>query len=340
MNKSLINSNDDDGPSCDLAHRYGATKHLDDYACPDSTSTTINSITLPWGEDVSVSVKFSKEVIEWKTPTEHIFNFISKDLKGPILSVLHTTGECTEGNMRPGGNFYMCGPLSGIPATACGTKTCGLHSQADYSNTGWDKGHMISSREGRLFGGTGKEQQTFSMCNIWPQGRQFNEYWWKFLEFTCDGYAIDNKETLILSGPIFANGTNTCMGEFHGRSTQLTTAPTVPCDSVRPKGAPKSPIPVPSHFFKILVDLKKKIYWVFLATNDAGPMKEKQLVPSMLSTLITVNNMTGLMAEVDLNGYKEQSDVKCFPFMGKYALSPKCNITSTLKVVHSPPACL
>jgi len=240
----------DNGLSCKPGQQFGKRGDESDYACPDSTGATIDSITLLWG---GVSVKFSKhKVIRWNTPTADIVNFVSKDLKGPVLSVLHTTGKCEKGSERPGENFYMCGPLNGIAGTACGlsSPTCGRHSHADYSNTGWDKGHMITSHEGGPF--ADGEQQTFSMCNIWPQGKQFNERWWQHLEFTCDGYAID-KETLILSGPIFANGTNDCMGEFddsHGSATQLTTGPIVLCDSVRPEGAPESPIPIPSNFFQ------------------------------------------------------------------------------------------
>merc|ERR1711865_1260511 len=115
----------------------------------------------------------------------------------------------------------------------------------------------------------------------WPQGKQFNEEWWQHLEYTVDGYAI-NTESLILNGRIFANGTNTCMGIFdndkgtgpHKRASSKTTGPTMPCDH-----SPHSPIPIPSHFYKILIDVQQKVYWAFLATNDAGPVP--QLVPDI-----------------------------------------------------------
>jgi len=305
---------------------FGKENDSSGYECPDTNGTILTSVTLPWG---GVSVKFSKSSIQWDTPTGNIVNFVSKELYGPVLSVLHTTGSCTTSGDRPAGTFYMCGPLQGINGKACGG-TCGPNSSANYSGTGWDQGHMVSNHEGGLF--AGGEQQTFSMCNIWPQGKQFNEEWWQHLEYTCDNYAID-KECLIMSGPIFANGTDTCMGSFSGRASSKTTGPTVSCSSARPTGAPESPIPVPSNFFKILVDLKKKIYWAFLTTNDAGPVK--QLVPDMLSTLEKVNGMTGIMATVDLSGYEEQHNVACVSGQS----SANCSTTSNLTVVHTAPKC-
>ena len=84
---------------------------------------------------------------------------------GPVLAVLHTNGTHANTTKRPSGTFYMCGPLQGLNGDACTAKTCGPHSHADYSNTGWDQGHMVSNHEGGLF--AGGEQDTFSMCNIW-----------------------------------------------------------------------------------------------------------------------------------------------------------------------------
>ena len=96
-------------------------------------------------------------------------NFVVNDkgLFGPALAVLHTTGTHSTTTKRPVGDFYMCGPLQGLNGTACtGTApTCAPHAEAEYANTGWDQGHMISNHEGGLF--AGGEQTTFSMCNIW-----------------------------------------------------------------------------------------------------------------------------------------------------------------------------
>lgn len=115
---------------------------------------------------------------------------------------------------RPVGTFYMCGPLDGIAGTSCGGKKCGPNSSADYIHTGWDQGHMISSHAGGLF--AGGERQTFSMCNIWPQGKQFNETWWQTLEYTCQTYAL-NRKCIIMNGPVFEDGINKCMGYCTGK---------------------------------------------------------------------------------------------------------------------------
>ena len=136
------------------------------YACPDTNGIQLSSITLPWG---GIRVNFSQPVSQWDTPSRNFVNFVVNDkgLFGPALAVLHTTGTHSTTTKRPVGDFYMCGPLQGLNGTACtGTApTCAPHAEAEYANTGWDQGHMISNHEGGLF--AGGEQTTFSMCNIW-----------------------------------------------------------------------------------------------------------------------------------------------------------------------------
>ena len=358
---------------------FGKNHDTAAYACPDTTGIPLSSITLPWG---GIQMQFTQPVEQWDTPSTNFINFVAnaQGVFGPVLAVLHTNGTHSSTKKRPSGTFYMCGPLQGLNGDACTAQTCGPHAHADYSNTGWDQGHMVSNHEGGLF--AGGEQDTFSMCNIWyvtmfaevfwdfgslfdprskfqhyysqwsvrnrPQGKQFNEQWWQHLEYTTDGYAIKT-ESLILTGPIFANGTNTCMGIFNpepasgGNSTaprrrpsSKTTGPTVPCDTT-----PHSPIPIPSHFFKLLVDVEEKIYWTFLATNDAGPVR--QLVPDMLSTWDVIAHMPGVLAlPSNLNeaGYIEQHCVVNYtkPTKSTTAVVSMCsNTTPELIVRHSPP---
>jgi len=319
---------------------FGKTNDTAAYACPDTNGIPLSSITLPWG---GIHVQFPQPVEQWETPSTNFVNFVAnaQGVYGPVLAVLHTNGTYNANTTkRPSGTFYMCGPLQGLNGNACTAKTCGPHSHADYSNTGWDQGHMVSNHEGGLF--AGGEQNTFSMCNIWPQGKQFNEQWWQHLEYTTDGYALTT-ESLILTGPIFANGTNTCMGIFNpepasgnstARPSSKTTGPTVPCETT-----PHSPIPIPSHFFKLLVDVEEKIYWTFLATNNAGPVP--QLVPEMLSTWDAIRKMPGVLA-LPMNlrqaGYIEQHCVVNYTKPDTAFVSGVCsNTTPELIVRHSPP---
>ncbi len=66
---------------------------------------------------------------------------------------------------------------------------------------------MISNHEAGLFT-SGGEQSSFSLCNIWPQGKDFNEHKWQKLEYTCDATMF--RRTSLHSSHDFGIGYSNC----------------------------------------------------------------------------------------------------------------------------------
>lgn len=77
---------------------------------------------------------------------------------------------------------------------------------ADYTNTGYDRGHMTSSED------RGKSVEdnsaTFLMTNIIPQAPDNNRGAWKNLEEYCRSLVKEGKELYIIAGPL---GTKTTL---------------------------------------------------------------------------------------------------------------------------------
>jgi DNA/RNA endonuclease G (NUC1) len=132
------------------------------------------------------------------------------------------------------------------------------------------------------------------MCNIWPQGTDFNLHKWQALEFICDAYAL-NRKCLILSGPIFSDGFDNCLDPG--------TRGVVPCSEST------SPIKIPGQFYKILVDLERKIYWCFISENNF--VKKDQSVKSMLTTLNAINNAHGSVVTFNFSDEYTESQSCC-----------------------------
>ena len=170
------------------------------YACPDSSGDPVTQATLVKG----VTSSFKVPVIKWVTPDPNFFTYVSAELTGPLVTVLITTGSChyVKPGSRPGGTFYNCSPMSAISSQSgvCSSSHgCTPNSHVNYSHTSMDQGHMVSAHEAGTFTSlhndddSWRQQQSFSMCNIWPQGERMNETYWQHLEFTCDAYAMTRK---------------------------------------------------------------------------------------------------------------------------------------------------
>ncbi len=74
----------------------------------------------------------------------------------------------------------------------------------DYSNSGYDRGHMAPNYAiDRVFG-EGAQQETFLMSNIVPQKPELNQGPWKDLEQTiANRYLRDYQEVWVMTGPIY-----------------------------------------------------------------------------------------------------------------------------------------
>jgi endonuclease G, mitochondrial len=101
---------------------------------------------------------------------------------------------------------------------------------ADYTRSGYQRGHMAPNEAIAEDYGKDAQLQTFLLSNICPQAPELNEHVWERLEVDERKYADKFEEVWVIDGPIFAdlNG---------GRTEQLASG-----------------IAVPSAFYKIVVD--------------------------------------------------------------------------------------
>jgi endonuclease G, mitochondrial len=77
-------------------------------------------------------------------------------------------------------------------------------SHSDYTNSGYDRGHMAPNYAiSRLYGKSAQED-TFLMTNITPQKPNLNQKIWKDLEeLEFDQFSQKFKEMWVFTGPVF-----------------------------------------------------------------------------------------------------------------------------------------
>ncbi|HEX4385408.1 MAG TPA: DNA/RNA non-specific endonuclease [Myxococcales bacterium] len=82
-------------------------------------------------------------------------------------------------------------------------------SLADYSGSGFDRGHMCPSADRTL--SVADNTNTFFLTNMVPQSSNNNQGAWADLEDYTRGLAMQGKEVMVISGPIYS-GTITTVG--------------------------------------------------------------------------------------------------------------------------------
>lgn len=74
----------------------------------------------------------------------------------------------------------------------------------DYTNSGYDRGHMAPNHAMALLYGKNAQEQTFLMTNITPQRPSLNQKLWQQLEsIELDTFASQFKELWVYTGPLF-----------------------------------------------------------------------------------------------------------------------------------------
>lgn len=96
--------------------------------------------------------------------------------------------------------------------------------KSDYTNSGYDKGHLAPSED--FTWSQEVNDKTFYMSNMAPQAPKLNQIAWKQLEEKTRRWACGEKKLIVITGPILEKGLDTL----------------------------KSGIPIPKHFFKIVID--------------------------------------------------------------------------------------
>lgn len=157
-----------------------------------------------------------------------------------------------------------------------------VHS--DYSGSGYDRGHLCPAGD-MNFDQTAMTE-TFYMTNILPQKPELNRGVWKDLEEKIRDWAIENDSLIIITGPIY---------------------------SENPKRIGENKITVPSHFYKVVLDISYKNGYkgiAFLFENKDYPDNTDYMKYSMsiddLETKLGFNFFKSIQNEAI-----EQIEIKC-----------------------------
>ena len=83
-------------------------------------------------------------------------------------------------------------------------RNLGLITSSDYTNSGYDRGHMAPNHAIALLYGKEAQQETFLMTNITPQKPSLNQKLWQHLEaMELESFAPKFKELWVYTGPLF-----------------------------------------------------------------------------------------------------------------------------------------
>lgn len=156
----------------------------------------------------------------------------------------------------------------------------------DYSNSGYDRGHMCPAADNK----DSREhmEESFTMTNICPQNRNLNAGAWQDLEEQCRTWALRFNDVYIVCGPIFDTDTPKTIGK-----------------------PDRMQIAIPDRFFKcILIMGENPIALGFIYPNVAGrkPMR------SYCMSIDEVEHITGIDFYPELeDDIENEIEAKCLP---------------------------
>ena len=115
----------------------------------------------------------------------------------PAWVVHKLRGEFTKGHASRGDNQF-------IPDKKTDNNSA---LSTDYSNSGYDRGHMVPAGDFKCCQDLMNE--TFYMSNICPQVPDFNRGIWENIESRIRGWAVRDKELYVVTGPVLSKGMKT-----------------------------------------------------------------------------------------------------------------------------------
>lgn len=144
----------------------------------------------------------------------------NKDTKIPNWVAWHLTSGHTRGNLQRHENMFH---------EDMDVKT-GRVTDADYYNSGYDRGHMCPAGDNKW--DRQAMNETFLLTNICPQIHAMNEGPWNDLEMACRRWAQKYGDIYIVCGPLLSDGNHRMIG--------------------------KNRVVVPERFFKVILCLQDK----------------------------------------------------------------------------------
>ena len=206
------------------------------------------SLQIPLGKDLETPISLAPRQEQIIRHSGYTVSY-NKDLKLPNWVSYELTREETKGKEKRG-NRFIADPLVIGP----------IATNADYTRSGYDKGHMAPAADMKWSPEAMKESFYFS--NMCPQHPQLNRRGWKNLEDKIRNWAIADSAIIIICGPII---------EKH------------------PKTIGKNKVVVPQKFFKVVLSpFAKPIRAIgFLFNNE-------QAVEPLSSYVVTVDSIESL----------------------------------------------
>jgi endonuclease G, mitochondrial len=154
------------------------------------------------------------------------------------------------------------------------SRTQAAVNNADFSKTGYDKGHMAPNRVIGLLYGPAAQEETFLLSNIVPQKPSLNRGTWRKLEeIEADKLAVEFEEIWVTTGPVFEE---------------------------KPAKTLLGGVAIPTGFYKIFIDEDKggPRAITFLIPQDVKGGENLQM---FLTTVRQVEGLTGLDFNPQMN---------------------------------------
>ncbi len=162
----------------------------------DTTNTNINKSVYTWAKSIhtSLGVPFDKDTTDDYLIIRHQYVVSYSNRLGQPNWVAYELNASWYGDVeRYDGNFITDNSL---PASFLKIK------DGDYTNTGYDRGHLVRSEERTAT--IEDNKSTFLMSNIIPQTPDLNRGVWLKLEYECERLCKEeNKELFVVAGGVF-----------------------------------------------------------------------------------------------------------------------------------------
>lgn len=206
------------------------------------------SLQIPSGKELEIPVSLTPRQEQIIHHTGYTVSY-NKDLKLPNWVSYELTQKETKGKEKRNDRFIADPLVTGSIAT-----------NADYTRSGYDKGHMAPAADMKWSPQAMKESFYFS--NMCPQHPQLNRRGWKNLEEKIRDWAIADSAIIIICGPIVAK---------------------------QPKTIGKNKVVVPQQFFKVILSpfVKPMRAIGFLFNN-------KQAVEPLSTYVVTIDSIERL----------------------------------------------
>lgn len=228
---------------------YGVYLYCQQINSPQNDAPPTNaSIQIPSGKELEIPISLTPRQEQIIHHSGYTVSY-NKDLKIPNWVSYELTRNETKGKEKRSNRFIADPLVKGLIAT-----------NADYTHSGFDKGHMAPAADMKWSPQAMKESFYFS--NMCPQHPQLNRRGWKNLEGKIRDWAIADSAIIVICGPIVAK---------------------------QPKTIGKNKVVVPQQFFKVVLSpyVKPMRAIGFLFNN-------KQAVEPLSTYAVTIDSIERL----------------------------------------------